>query len=727
VNPAVAGLLARVTRRVFVSPETLDDAALKTLGKPFSTRQAAQNIHMLAQAGAQVVAHFIDEIPGQTRSDRLTAISRSQQLAGETGAALHFQRFVPRQALRVDTPRRTNIYDLFAPDAAPDHWTRVAHHNIRLAGNAADQAKIIINVSYRCNNQCSFCAVGDRERTDGTLADQLALIASAYREGVRCLDLDGGEPLLYDHLFTLLDAAVAYHAINITTNGRLLADRALVERLSRYPNLSLLVSLHSAVAHEHCAMTKSPESYSETVSGLRNACALLKDVGVNTTLTQQNWRSLLSTAELAIATGARTFNIQWYTPFGIVDKRHFAGPAAIEQVRRTIEKFAAAVRINLINFTYCQAPDLLPYMTGDYYKSVRRMMFCDGRMVNLSDYLATGRYRSHACSTCPNAIVCPGHWKHGDQHPVPSFGRHQNRRHIERLDIIPGYACNRACTFCTGTADMRRVNLSTAAVFQKIDDALMHCAPAAARIGGGEPTIRRDLPVLIAGLQRRGISQITVQSNGLALSYPEVTNRLIDAGLTGVNLSIPTLDAAQLTELTRVSDSLPLISQAINMLQQQNIALEIDILISRDTLPTLRKTVQTLIDSAIMRINFWYIAPSENTITLNDNRIPSTCEAAEPITPILDGHPNVTFRAFYFPCCAFPRHLSVVWHPREEDTFVVTPDRSFFLEEGEIDTGVFPALCGDCVLRGTCFGIRETSLALFGETGINPFRTRIND
>ena len=54
-------------------------------------------------------------------------------------------------------------------------------------------------------------------------------------EGTDQLDIDGGEPTLHPRLVDAIGLAreLGYRSINVTSNGRLLRDRALAERLAR--------------------------------------------------------------------------------------------------------------------------------------------------------------------------------------------------------------------------------------------------------------------------------------------------------------------------------------------------------------------------------------------------------------------------------------------------------------------------------------------------------------
>ena len=73
------------------------------------------------------------------------------------------------------------------------------------------------------------------------------------------------------------------------------------------------------------------------------------------------------------------------------------------------------------------------------------------------------------------------------------------------------------------------------------------------RLTGGEPTVRRDLPVLVAMLKNiNGINELAMTTNAVLLG--DVAAVLKEAGLDRVNISIDTLDKAKAFAIARRDD-----------------------------------------------------------------------------------------------------------------------------------------------------------------------------
>jgi len=72
------------------------------------------------------------------------------------------------------------------------------------------------------------------------------------------------------------------------------------------------------------------------------------------------------------------------------------------------------------------------------------------------------------------------------------------------------------------------------------------------RLTGGEPTVRRDIVPLmqaIGSLRPQGLRELAITTNGISLHRK--LDAMVEAGLTGVNLSLDTLDPFQFQIMTR--------------------------------------------------------------------------------------------------------------------------------------------------------------------------------
>lgn len=105
-----------------------------------------------------------------------------------------------------------------------------------------------------------------------------------------------------------------------------------------------------------------------------------------------------------------------------------------------------------------------------------------------------------------------------------------------RMDLALTYRCNNNCLHCYNVQGRELGELSTDA-WKKVIDHLWDLSIPHIVFTGGEPTLRDDLPELIAYAEAKG--QITgLNTNARRLSDPQYIETLVDAGLDHVQITV---------------------------------------------------------------------------------------------------------------------------------------------------------------------------------------------
>ena len=134
---------------------------------------------------------------------------------------------------------------------------------------------------------------------------------------------------------------------------------------------------------------------------------------------------------------------------------------------------------------------------------------------------------------------------------VDSFGRIHDNLRISVTD-----RCNIRCFYCMPESGVEFVERSEILHFEEIERFVrvaVGLGVTKLRVTGGEPLVRRDLPVLIRHLAAiPGISDLALTTNGVLL--PELAAPLYDAGLRRLNVHLDTLDRARFQTITRRDD-----------------------------------------------------------------------------------------------------------------------------------------------------------------------------
>jgi MoaA/NifB/PqqE/SkfB family radical SAM enzyme len=413
------------------------------VGKDLDLDDIARVARIAHEAGVSTLVHFILGLPGETAQEINETLAFALELFDRYGAEPAVQLATPLPGTRLSrhadgTPRALPIVDDWGPrfqkiPSQPDMAVTAAEllafraaFEERL-GHSREPRKVIVNVTYSCNNHCTFCAVGTRTPVHGSLERQREFLAQYRTQGVRLLDLDGGEPTLHPELVPLIQhaRALGYERVNVTTNGRLLAYEDYARGLLTSGLTSLLVSVHGADARSHARQVGVAEAFDETVAGIRNAVRLVGEIeraraegarssppielGMNVTITKSNHAELPALAQLAWDLGLRWMNLQFLTPFGRATK--WIAPDTAEAARiamAVIDTWRERMKLQVINLPHCFMPGYEELLAGDLGKHGRHMVFVNNETVNLADYLAARRTRKEVCKTCPRASLCGG-------------------------------------------------------------------------------------------------------------------------------------------------------------------------------------------------------------------------------------------------------------------------------------------------------------------------------
>lgn len=138
-----------------------------------------------------------------------------------------------------------------------------------LASSRCIPLTVHLELTYRCNARCTHC-FQDRGAAPRELsaAEWMAVVDRARELGALMLNLSGGEALLSPHFWTVAEhARRTGMALRVLSNGILLT-RENVARLAALRPYAVHVSIFSARADRHEAVTRVPGSFSCALRGV---------------------------------------------------------------------------------------------------------------------------------------------------------------------------------------------------------------------------------------------------------------------------------------------------------------------------------------------------------------------------------------------------------------------------------------------------------------------------
>ena len=128
-------------------------------------------------------------------------------------------------------------------------------------------------------------------------------------------------------------------------------------------------------------------------------------------------------------------------------------------------------------------------------------------------------------------------------------------RPLRSLRISVTDRCNLRCQYCMPEPEyvwLPRENLLSFEEIAQVTDAFVDEGVNRVRITGGEPLLRRDLPVLIEALAARPLEDLALTTNGILLKAHAAA--LKAAGLHRITVSLDTLKRERFRALTGSSD-----------------------------------------------------------------------------------------------------------------------------------------------------------------------------
>jgi cyclic pyranopterin phosphate synthase len=156
---------------------------------------------------------------------------------------------------------------------------------------------------------------------------------------------------------------------------------------------------------------------------------------------------------------------------------------------------------------------------------------------------------------------------------IDGFGRKHDSLRISVTD-----RCNIRCFYCMpdGLVNFEpRENLLSFEQIERFVQIAASLGVTKIRLTGGEPLVRRDLPVLLAKLALvPGINDLALTTNGVLLATH--AQSLYDAGLRRLNVHLDTLDREKFRHITR-RDDLPRVLQGLETARKLGFKIKINV------------------------------------------------------------------------------------------------------------------------------------------------------
>lgn len=286
---------------------------------------------------------------------------------------------------------------------------------------------------------------------------------------------------------------------------------------------------------------------------------------------------------------------------------------------------------------------------------------------------------------------------------------------MKLLDVVLGYDCNLACTYCTITPEMRLRDVPDKRLVWEMDRAAKEAFRDIA-FTGGEPTIRRNLVALVKYAKKRDFLNVKIASNGLRYADPAYLDMLVEAGVNQFHVSMHAFGDDAYEETVQREGTAGLRRQAIANLVARNLNPIADLILKEDTYRDVRAWVLALADQGVRHFRLWLVSLTDGNAN-NIQQLPSITEVAPFVKEALDAarKRDLDVRSLHIPRCFLQGYEDHVHHPGADHVRVVTPDDVFDLKNSRLSGGVKPLECKRCRYDNVCPGLRADYIAKYGE------------
>ncbi|KAI5803432.1 hypothetical protein DFH27DRAFT_49137 [Peziza echinospora] len=219
--------------------------------------------------------------------------------------------------------------------------------------------------------------------------------------------------------------------------------------------------------------------------------------------------------------------------------------------------------------------------------------------------------------------------------------------------------CNLRCTYCMpaeGVPLSPEGNLLTTPEILHLAKLFVSQGVTKIRLTGGEPTIRKDIVELITELGKlrsQGLTELAITSNGIVLARK--LPKLVEAGLTGVNLSLDTMDPWKFQLMTRRKGMEAVLKSIDTALQVGVKSLKINCVVMKGVNDMEIPDFVALTKDKPIEVRFIEYMPFDGNKWNQNKMVPfadmlNQIKAIYPtIGPALDAHNNDTSKTYQIP------------------------------------------------------------------------------
>jgi radical SAM protein with 4Fe4S-binding SPASM domain len=194
----------------------------------------------------------------------------------------------------------------------------VAKHGLNQPFRFQAPLVVVWNYTDLCNLRCRYCyqSAGKPKPDELNFEEKIDLVNQMVDANVAFVAFSGGEPIMGDRFWDVLDYASRFMHTSLASNGTLLGDRETVQKLVDHGLKNIFISLDGASAESH-EFIRGRGNFARTIRGIENCVANPHlHVGINMVVTRRNLDEVPAMIDLARKLGVNSFSHYNYIPTG---------------------------------------------------------------------------------------------------------------------------------------------------------------------------------------------------------------------------------------------------------------------------------------------------------------------------------------------------------------------------------------------------------------------------
>lgn len=281
-----------------------------------------------------------------------------------------------------------------------------------------ENKRVDIKTGFMCNNNCMFCAQAHKKHLGNKTTEEIKKDLKESRKRCDGVVLTGGEPTIRRDFLELVSYAkkLGYSLIQIQTNGRRFSSLEFCKKTIEAGANEFSPALHGYCSEQHDFLTRTPESFAQTVRGIQNLKKLGQQVITNTVVVKSNYRDLEKMAKLLVRLKVDQFQFAFVHPVGNAMKYYDSVVPTMSLAAPHIHK---GLQIGINAKVECMA-EAMPYCMMQGYENYISERFIPETEIKefsmvIEDYkksrVKEGKTKFPQCKKCKYDKICEGPWR----------------------------------------------------------------------------------------------------------------------------------------------------------------------------------------------------------------------------------------------------------------------------------------------------------------------------